>query len=181
MTSATRLCANTSPFCPWALAFSARSALKSSAKALTLSLTARTRRRSSCRRSLTAEACVPGIRIITPRRKVINSIFFGALFRGPILLCAASGLLVAPAWDRPVELVFFARPTPAVGEGVSWTFGHSLSSALPPSSTFVPSFVPSLVSENLAQLGSMTCCCWCTRLSLSFWEDGFLGSPSFCV
>ena len=166
MTSATRLWAKTSPFWPSALAFSARSALKSSARALTLSLTTRTRssarRRSSCCRSLVTDACVPGSRIMSPKRKAISSTLFGALCRDPILLRSSSGRLVAPNWGRPVELIFFASPAPAVGEGVSWTLGHWSSSALPPSSTLVPSFVPSLVSENLAQLGSMTCCSWCT-------------------
>lgn len=97
----------------------------------------------------------------------------------PLLLISTLGLLVAPDGGRAVELVFFARPLPAVGVGVCCTFGQVCSSTRSSPPIFVFSFVPSLVKENFAQLGNVIRCCCCTRLSISFWDVGFQGSTSF--
>jgi hypothetical protein len=76
----------------------------------------------------------------------------------PAFLLTSSGLFVMDDCGRADGLVLFTCPPLPAAIGVSLTFGHDFSS-LSPLATLVPSFVPSLINENLAQFGSVTSCC----------------------
>ncbi len=118
-----------------------------------------------------------------PTRKATNKEFLGVFRREPEWLGGAAGLLLvlAGGLEEPVALlipeVWLDNPEPAVGE--DWTFGHAFEFTWPPLTAVVPSAVPSLFIENLAQVGSVIICCCDTWLSIAFCATGLNGLPSF--
>lgn len=172
ITSDTRSCANKRPSCPGALAFPARSALKSLANALTLSPTVRTRSPTRWRSSSGflregGEAYAGGIRAKRlMRRRSRRAGIRGVCRRDPWLIATSSGLGLVDGlmMGRAMDIAFFVGNAVAVGEeegedeeddeddeekeGDPRIPGHSSSSVILPPSTLVPSRVPLLQSVN---------------------------------
>jgi hypothetical protein len=72
------------------------------------------------------------------------------------------------------------RLSRAVDVSVFCSLGQVFSSVLLSSPTTVPSAVPSLDKENLAQFDKVMCCCCGTKVSASFCDAGLHGSASIC-